>query len=105
MTQTAIVDWRAFPTADEVRAHWHRTTGDKPWEGYGRWLCEATGEIHALSACDDQVSVENWEGDWDRIDDPSMAKERASRWLPVGKTGLPEIWPLPSLTLTDPPRP
>jgi len=27
------------------------------------------------------------------IDDPSMAKEKASRWLPVGKTGLPEAWP------------
>ncbi len=102
MTQTAIVGWRAFPSADEVRAHQTRTCkpldhdppGSRSYNrGYGRWLCEATGEIHALSACDDQVSVENWEGDWDMIDEPFMAKERAARWLPVDRTGLPEIWP------------
>lgn len=94
MTQTVIVDWRPFPTADEVRAHKKRTH-QTPY-GHGRWLCEATGEIHALNEFDGWISVENWEGDWDMIDDPSMAKERTSRWLPVGKTGLPEIWPLPS---------
>lgn len=83
-------EWRKLPDYEQIIAHQKRSSDGY---GYGRWLCEATGEVHQLNAMCDAIWIDDGQGDFWRITNECMEKEMNSRWVPVGKNGLPEQWP------------